>query len=325
MGVIGLGSHVPSRVITNRQISAWTGVTEDWVWERTGIRERRYAEPGTATSDLAWHAARQALDAHPDARGRLALLIVATCTPDVPQPATAAILQHKLGVRSIPAFDVNSVCTGFLFAVDVAISMLRTSYRGGYGLVVGADMFSVLMDRGDRRTVSLFGDGAGAVLLGEVPAGYGFQATAIVTDGDGHRVVGVDAGGTRTPLDARAIAAGEHHFHMDGRAAKDYVFTTMPKLIDGVLADSRIDPSDVDRYIVHQANGRMLAALARQMGVPAERVEITATHYGNTAAASIPLTLHASHRRRPIQRGERLVLAGAGGGLSAGAATLVWH
>jgi 3-oxoacyl-(acyl-carrier-protein) synthase III len=300
-------------------------MSEEWIWERTGIRERRYAEPGVATSDMALHAAQQALRARPDARSKLELIIVATCTPDVPQPATAAILQHKLGVKSIPAFDINSVCTGFLFAVEIARSMLCTAFRGGYALVVGADMFSVLMDRSDRKTVSLFGDGAGAVLLGEVPDGYGFLSSSIVTDGDEHRAVGVDAGGTRTPLDQRAIDAGEHFFHMDGAAAKNYVFTTVPKLIDGVLSESGFGLCGVDRFIVHQANGRMLETLARDMGVAEHQLEITATRYGNTAAASIPLTLHESHRRRPIQRGERLVLAGAGGGLSAGAAALVWY
>jgi 3-oxoacyl-(acyl-carrier-protein) synthase III len=325
IGIVGLGSYVPERVIDNRQISAWTGMSADWVWERTGILERRYADAGTATSDLALPAARQALAARPDAGRRLDLLIVATCTPDVPQPATAAILQHKLGLHGVPAFDINAVCTGFMFAIETARSMLQTSFPGGYALVVGADMFSVLMNRGDRRTVSLFGDGAGAVLLGEVPAGYGFQSSAMETDGDLHRTVGVDAGGTWIPWDDKAVAAGQHYFHMDGLAAKNYVFSTMPKLIESVLAGCGADLDGVDRFILHQANGRMLESLVRGMGVDADRVPVTATHYGNTAAASIPLTLCESDRRNPVRRGERLVLAGAGGGLSAGATTLVWY
>jgi 3-oxoacyl-(acyl-carrier-protein) synthase III len=322
IGILGVGSHVPAHVIDNRQISRWVGRSEEWVLERTGIEERRYAEPGTATSDMALPAAQQALDALPDARTRLELLVVATCTPDVPQPATAAILQHKLGLRSIPAFDVNSVCTGFLFAVEIARCMLRA---GGYALVVGADMFSRLMDRSDRRTVSLFGDGAGAVLLGEVPDGYGILSTSIVTEGESHRAVGVAAGGTRTPLDQRAIEAGEHFFHMDGQAAKNFVFTAMPKLVDEVLAKSGMTVHEVDRFIFHQANKRMLEAIARDMGVAPSRMPLTATRYGNTAAASIPLTLHEAHRDSPIQRGERLVLAGVGGGFSAGATTVVWY
>jgi 3-oxoacyl-[acyl-carrier-protein] synthase-3 len=147
----------------------------------------------------------------------------------------------------------------------------------------------------------------------------------MVTDGDLHRTVGVDAGGTWLPLDDKAVAAGQHYFHMDGLAAKNYVFTTMPKLIDGVLAESGADLDGVDRFILHQANGRMLESLARDMGIDAGRLAVTATHYGNTAAASIPLTLCESNRRNPIRRGERLVLAGAGGGLSAAASTLVWY
>jgi 3-oxoacyl-[acyl-carrier-protein] synthase-3 len=325
LGIVGLGAHVPDRVIDNRRIAEWTGATAEWVVERTGVLERRYAEPGTPTSDLALPAARAALDARDDARARLDVLVLATCTPDSPQPATAAVLQHKLGLNWVPAFDVNAVCSGFLYALEVAECMLRMRGEDRYGLVVAADMFSSVMDRTDRRTVSLFGDGAGAVLLGPVPDGYGLHATSLLTDGAGHEVVGVAAGGTQLPLSADARAAGLHHFRMDGRGAKDFVFTALPKVIDQVLGDAGLGRQDIDRYIFHQANGRMLEMLATELGIDRDRVEITADCYGNTASASVPVTLAAAHARKPLRRGEKIVLAAAGGGLTAGATVLTWY
>jgi 3-oxoacyl-(acyl-carrier-protein) synthase III len=325
VGILSIGSRVPDHVVTNRDISAWADTTEEWVAERTGVMERRYAEPGTATSDLALPAARQALDGlGPEARERLGALVVATCTPDVPQPSTAAILQHKLGLRTIPAFDVNAVCSGFLYGLTIAEGLLATRFRDGYVLLVGADMFSTIMDRADRRTVSLFGDGAGAVVLGQVPEGYGIQAVRLVTDGEFHHYVGVEAGGSRTPLDERARAVGEHLFRMDGRAVRDYALAILDKLAAEVLGDCGLRLDEVDRFVFHQANTRLLETFVALAGIDPARVVYTAPQFGNTAAASIPLTLHAADRERPLQRGERLLLASVGGGMTAGAALLTW-
>ncbi|MFC4587069.1 3-oxoacyl-ACP synthase III family protein [Sphaerisporangium corydalis] len=325
IGVIGLGAHVPDEVITNARISEWTGMGEDWIVERTGIHERRYAAPETATSDLAVPAANAALDAEAGARDRLEALIVATVTPDVPQPATAAILQHKLGLRAVPAFDVNAVCSGFVYSLAIGEGLLRAHYPGGRVLVVGADKLSSVMDRSDRRTVSLFGDGAGAMLLGEVPEGYGFLGTRMITDGEHHASVGVDAGGTAMPLDAEARAAGRHLLHMDGRRVKSWVMPTMRKLVEQVLDDCGLGIGDISRFVFHQANTRMLEALAADLGIGLDRVPVTARRYGNTGGASVPFTLSESHRRSPLRRGERVLLAAAGGGLCAGATILVWH
>ncbi|MFJ1764730.1 3-oxoacyl-ACP synthase III family protein [Amycolatopsis sp. NPDC088138] len=321
VGIRGLGSYVPPRVITNAEISAWTGAPEQWIVERTGIHERRYAAEGQTTSDLAAPAARQALG---EARDGLEALIVATCTPDVPQPATAAILQHKLGLRGVPAFDVNAVCAGFVFSLVIAGRMLAGRDHAS-ALVIGADMFSVLMDHSDRRTVSLFGDGAGAVLLGDVPDGYGILASRLVTDGEHHEEVGVAAGGTRTPLDSAARAAGEHYFRMNGPMVRDYVITTLRKLVQEVVDDCGLRLADIDRFVVHQANSRMLEALAADLGVDPERLPMTIERCGNTAGASVPLTLHRSHQARPLRRGDHVLVAAAGGGLCAGAAVIRWH
>ncbi|MFC1436241.1 3-oxoacyl-ACP synthase III family protein [Streptacidiphilus sp. N1-3] len=328
MGLLGLGGHVPPVVINNAQVAEWTGVDENWIVERTGILERRYREPGTTTSDLALHAAREALAARPGSENRLGLIIVATSTPDQPQPATGVVLQNKLGLSDIPAFDVNAVCSGFLYALAVADSMLsaRLARQGSdCALVVGTDIYSSLMNRTDRRTVSLFGDGAGAVLLGPVPEGYGVLGWRLAAHGEYRDLVEVPAGGTRMAVDARAREAGEHLFRMKGREVRDYALGILPKVVGEALDQSGIRLEDVDRFILHQANTRLVEACIQELGVDPDRVPLTAPHFGNTAAASIPLTLRAEHERRPFRRGERLVLAGVGGGMTAGAVVVRWY
>lgn len=328
LGFLGLGGHVPPVVVDNGQIADWTGVEKSWVVERTGILERRYREPGTATSDLALHAAREALTVLPGAQDRLGLIIVATSTPDQPQPSTGAILQNKLGLTNVPAFDVNAVCSGFIYALAVADSMLsaRMSGQGGdCALVVGADIYSSLMNRTDRRTVGLFGDGAGAVLLGPVPDEYGVLGWRLATHGEHRDLVEVQAGGTRTPLDARARDAGEHLFRMQGRAVREYALRVLPKVISEAIDSVGLRLEEVDRLILHQANTRLVETCCRELGIDPARVPLTAPLFGNTAAASVPLTLRAAHERRPFQRGERLVLAGVGGGMTAGAVVARWY
>lgn len=326
VGVLSIGSYTPAKIVDNQQISAWTGMPESWVTERTGVLQRRYAEPGTTTSDLALPAAREALQGVSDeVREGLGALVVATSTPDVPQPSTAAILQHKLGLSTLPAFDINAVCSGFLYGLAVAEGLLKAGRHGEHVLLVGADMFSTIMDRSDRRTVSLFGDGAGAVLLGEVPEGYGLRSVQLVTDGEFHHYVGVEAGGTRTPLDAEARETGQHFFRMDGRAVRDYALSVLAKLTAVTLDDCGLALEDVDRFVFHQANTRLLEAFVADAGIDPARVAYTAPHLGNTVAASVPLTLHATHRERPLRRGERVLLASVGGGMTAGAALLTWY
>ncbi|MFJ2022831.1 3-oxoacyl-ACP synthase III family protein [Streptomyces sp. NPDC087897] len=325
IGVISVGAHLPERIVDNREIAAWADVTEEWVAERTGILQRRYAAAGEATSDLALPAARAALDeAGPEARERLAALIVATCTPDHPQPSTAAIVQAGLGLPALPAFDVNAVCSGFLYALTVAKGLLH-GQPGQYALVVGADLFSTLMDRGDRKTVSLFGDGAGAVVLGPVPEGYGIHGSTLLANGELHDYVKVEAGGTRTPLDERARAAGEHLFRMDGRAVREYAMTTLHKVVGQTLAECGARIEDVDRFVFHQANTRLLESFAAEAGIDPARVALTAPSLGNTAAASVPLTLHHTRHERPLERGERVLLASIGGGMTAAAALMTWY
>jgi 3-oxoacyl-(acyl-carrier-protein) synthase III len=324
IGITAVGAHLPGRRIGNDTISAWTGAPVEWVGERTGIHTRRYAVPGTVTSDLAYAAVEDLLAGRPGLRESIDLIVLATSTPDQPQPATAALLQHKLGITAVPAFDVNAVCSGFIYALATAEALLANG-AGRCGLVVGADMYSTIMDRADRRTVSLFGDGAGAVLLAPVPAGYGLLATRLATHGDYRELVEVVAGGTRERLTPKAIEAGRDLFRMDGRRVRDYALHTVPKLIHEALAAAALDADDIDRFVLHQGNTRLVEMLARELGVPMDRVPLTAPAYGNTGAASIPVTLHHTTAERPLERGERVLFASVGGGMTAGAAVLVWY
>lgn len=323
VGIRGIGAHLPGRLIDNDQIRAWSGATTDWVRERTGILGRRYADAGTVTSDLAVAAVNDLLATDPTIRERINLIVLATSTPDQPQPATAAVVQHKLGLTDLPAFDVNAVCSGFLYALATAEGLLRGT--DSTGLVIGADMYSTIMDRTDRRTVSLFGDGAGAVLLGRVPDGYGFRSIRLTTDGGYRELVEVVAGGTRERVTPDAVAAGRDLFRMDGRAVRDYAMSAVPKVVAEALSAAAFDVDDMDRVIVHQGNVRLVEMLAKELGVPMDRVPMTAAQYGNTGAASIPVTLRAAHAERPFERGERVLLAAVGGGMTAGACVLVWH
>ncbi|MFJ4184312.1 3-oxoacyl-ACP synthase III family protein [Kitasatospora sp. NPDC089509] len=325
IGILSLGSYIPPHVVDNDQVAAWSGADPAWVLERTGIRERRYAAPGTRTSQLAHRAAEQALHGQEAATADLGVLVVATSTPDQPQPSTAVFVQHALGLTTVPAFDVNAVCSGFLYGLAVTESLLGHRMPGRHGLVVGADLYSTLMDRTDRRTVSLFGDGAGAVLLGPVPDGYGLRGIELQAHSEYRDLVEVVAGGTRKPADTAAREAREHLFRMQGRPVRDYALRTLPKLVSLALDQAGLGLHDVGRFILHQANTRLVEACTAELGVDPARVPLVAPVLGNTAAASIPLTLHHEHKRRPFRRGEHLVLAGVGGGMTAGAAVLTWY
>ncbi|MEU3529653.1 ketoacyl-ACP synthase III [Streptomyces sp. NPDC038707] len=325
VGIVGLGAYAPPSVIDNAQISSWTGAAEEWVTERTGVHGRHYAEPGTTTSSMAAHAVEELFAGSPYSREHVALTVLATSTPDQPQPATAVRMQKLLHMHSTPAFDINAVCSGFVYGLSVAESMLRASPEQGTALVIGADMYSTIMDRGDRRTVSLFGDGAAAVLLAEVPEGYGIHATRLFAEGDGADLVEVAAGGTREVADDAARAAGRHYFRMQGRAVKEYALQAIPKVVDDVLSTARLEIGDIDRVFIHQGNTRLVEAVAQELGVDMARVPLTAPRFGNTGAASIPFTLCHAHAQRPLERGERILFAAVGGGMTAGAAVLTWY
>lgn len=320
-GILGTGSYLPSRTVGNGDIAARTGVTEDWILRKTGIRLRHYAADDEATSDLAAHAARAALADAGIRPGQLSYIVVATSTPDHPQPATAAIVQHLIGADNAAAFDVNAVCTGFLFALDAAYGIVP---EDGYGLVIGADIYSRIINPTDRRTAVLFGDGAGAVVLGPVPEPAGILATRLRTFGDLHRTIEVPAGGSRLPARHHRPDDPAHYFAMKGRDVRDFVTERLPLAIKEILRDTDTAPDDVHHFIPHQANGQMLREIAPTLGLDNAHHHLVVEDTANTGAASVPLTLDLVHRRGALKSGDSILLSAFGGGMSIGTTLLRW-
>lgn len=341
IGIVGTGSYVPENVISNEEIAAGAGVTADWIRDKTGIGQRHRAADHEATSDLAAEAARRALRQAGLTADQLAFVVVATSTPDHPQPATASIVQHLIGARRAAAFDVNAVCSGFLYALAVGVRLLGSGDGGGdgigigiggsggdpaarYGLVVGADIYSRILDYSDRRTAVLFGDGAGAVVLGPVPTGLGVIETALIGRGDQHRLIGVPAGGSRTPASELTLAEGGHFFRMEGRAVREFVQRELPAAVGGLLERARMPAGQIRHFVPHQANGVMLAEVWPELGLPNAALHLTVDQHANTGAASVAVTLDTVHRRGALGRGDLVLLAGFGGGMNIGAALLRW-
>lgn len=323
VGILGTGSYLPRRVVSNDEVGRPAGVDAAWIEAKTGIRARRWAAPDEATSDLAVHAAEAALDAAGIAAADLRYLVVATSTPDQPQPATACIVQNAIGARHAAAFDLNAVCSGWLFGLATVSKMIDGPTGGGYGLVIGADVYSRILDPTDRRTVVLFGDGAGAAVLGPVPAGQGVLDVRLCSDGARRALIEVPAGGSRRPASADSLADGGHFFRMIGREVREYVADNVPPMLTELMAATGLPATAVDHFVPHQANGLMLADLAGRIGL-AEQVRTSVREYGNTGAASVPITLDAAVRGGQVHPGQNVLLTAFGGGMSMAAAMVRW-
>ncbi|MDH6624480.1 3-oxoacyl-(acyl-carrier-protein) synthase III [Streptomyces sp. LBL] len=337
IGIISTGSYLPATAVGNDEVGAAAGVTAEWIEHKTGIRQRRRAAVHEATSDLAAEAARRAIEQAGLTPDRISYVVVATSTPDHPQPATAAIVQHLIGASRAAAFDVNSVCSGFMFALTAADRMLRAEPEpepgeqgrgsgpgGPYAVVIGADIYSRILDRSDRKTAILFGDGAGAVVLGPVPSHLGSITTSLTTRGDQHGLISVPAGGSRRPASAATLEEGAHYFTMDGRGVRGFVHDNLPGAIQELLAKAGVGGREVRHFVPHQANGVMLAEVWPDLGLGAARMHLALALNGNTGAASVPITLDLVHRRGLFAEGDLTVLSAFGGGMSVGSALLRW-
>lgn len=321
VGILGTGSCLPGNVVTNDEVGAPAGVTGEWITRKTAIRERRWAKSDEATSDLAAMAARMALDDAGVRAEDITLVIVATSTPDSPQPPTATTVAAELGVPGgFPAFDINAVCSGFVFALTTAERMIRGT--GGHALVIGADIYSRTLDPADRRTVVLFGDGAGAVVLGPTTGG-GVLATRLATFPEERELIRVPAGGSMIPASSASVEAGLHYFTMDGPAVRRFVESRVGPLIRSFLDTHLPGHARPPHFVPHQANGRMIEALAADLGFLPERTHTTVRCFGNTGAASVPITLDRAAAL--LTPGDLVVLAGFGGGMAAGLALVEWR
>jgi 3-oxoacyl-(acyl-carrier-protein) synthase III len=325
--ISGVGGYVPSKTVTNYDLAASIDTSHEWIASKTGIIERRLAAPDEAPSDMATEAARRCLADAGVAGSAVDLIVVACATPDQSQPAVACLVQEKLGVAETqcPAFDVNSVCSGFVFALDVAQSMmLAAPERFRNALVIGADAFSKIMNWNDRRTCVFFGDGAGAVLLSQVAGSERRIQFRLGSDGRGRRHIEVPGGGTRLPATPDVIARRLNTFTMDGPKVWEFAVDVVPRTIRALLADHGLRAADLDLLVLHQSNLRMLEAIMETLELPMERTVTTVESYGNTAAASIPLTLQKASEMGRLRPGSRVMLCGFGGGLSWGAALVEW-
>lgn len=320
--ILGTGSYVPERVVSNAEVGAPAGVDDAWIVLKTAIRERRWAAPGEATSDLATAAARAALASAGVAADRLSTIVVATSTPDRPQPPTAVYVQHNLGAAGAAAFDVNAVCSGSVFALSVVESMLAR--RGGYALVIGADVYSRILNPADRKSVVLFGDGAGALVLGTADRGPRVRHTALHTFGELSNLIRVPAGGSRLPCDEPGLEAGLQYFTMDGRQVRRFVVDNLPPLTKQFHHEAGVVPDDIGHFIPHQANGVMLDTVVEELALPRATTHLTLERYGNTGAASIPITLDEAARADAFRPGDLILLSAFGGGMAAGFALVEW-
>lgn len=324
IGILGTGSYVPLQEVTNDEIAERVpGASSEWIVRRTGIAGRRYAAADEATSDLAAKAAVRALEAAELPVERIDFIIVATSTGDYPQPPTACLVQDRLGAYGAACFDLNVVCAGFVYGLAIAQSLVATR-PGTHVLVVAADLYSRIQDFTDRRTSVLFGDGAGAVVVGAVPQPYGFLDFELISRGDAHDLIRVEAGGSRLPTSAQTVADGRHFFRMRGRAVADFVLDEVPPVLDKLLSRAGVSAEEVDHFVPHQANAVMLDALERRCGLTEARSHRVLTRYGNPGGGSVPLALDESVRAGWLTDGDLVLLAAFGGGMSIGACLLRW-
>ena len=322
ISITGLGSYVPERVVTNDELSTMMDTSDEWIRDRTGIRERRIAEPEQALSDLCLPAAREALATAGLDGSQIDLIIVATVTPDMAFPSTGAILADRLGASSAAAYDLSAGCTGFMYAVAQAYGMVA----GGLSqraLVVGGDVLSKILDWSDRSTAVLFGDGAGAVVLERVGDG-GFLGFELGADGSGGPQLYLPAGGSRAPASAETVAGKQHFVQMNGREVFKFATRVLVASAEAVLAECGRTIDEVDVYVPHQANVRIIEYAREKLGIPEEKVVIDVDRYGNTSSGSIPLALADAKADGRLETGKLVLMTGMGAGLTWGSGLIEW-
>jgi 3-oxoacyl-[acyl-carrier-protein] synthase-3 len=322
ISITGLGCHVPERVVTNDELSTMMDTSDEWIRERTGIRERRIAAPEEALSDLCLPASRQALEDAGVAGSDIDLIIVATVTPDMAFPSTGAILADLLGAGDAAAYDLSAGCTGFMYALAQAHGMLAAGLAQR-ALVVGGDVLSKLMDWTDRSTTVLFGDGAGAVVLERVGEG-GFLGFELGADGSGGPQLYLPAGGSRLPASAETVAERMHYVQMNGREVFKFATRVLVSSAEAVLETCGRTVDEIDVYVPHQANVRIIEHARKKLGIPEDRVVIDVDRYGNTSSGSIPLALADARADGRLQAGRLVLMTGMGAGLTWGSGLIEW-
>ena len=323
--ITAVGSYVPPKLLTNADLEMMVATNDEWITDRTGIRERHIAEKGVGTSDLATEAAKNCLAARGIDASEIEAIIVGTVTPDMFFPATACLVQDRLGAKGAWGFDLSAACSGFIYALQVGAKLIESGAHRRV-LVIGADVMSSIIDYTDRATCILFGDGAGAVLLEPCEEGeVGLIDFVHEIDGSGGKSLFMPAGGSLHPASHATVEQRQHYVHQDGGAVFKTAVRKMAELSERVLERNQFTGAAVDCFIPHQANKRIIVATAERLGMPEDRVVINIDRYGNTTGATIPLAMHTAIQERRLKKGDTVLLASFGGGYTVGATLLRWE
>ncbi len=323
VSIIGTGSYLPERVLSNADIEKIVETTDEWITTRTGIKERRIAAEGESTSDLAAKAALAAMENAGITADEIDLIIVATVTPDMFFPSTACFVQTKIGAKNAACFDVSAACAGFLYALEIAQQFI-TSHTYDTILVIGAEKLSSIVDWSDRNTCVLFGDGAGAAILRHRGGGHGVVSTYMASDGELSGILYIPGGGSRTPINKDNVDDRQNCIKMSGKETYKYAVTSMLDAATRALADANLKASDLACIIPHQANLRIIEAVAGRMDLPIERFMVNLDRYGNTSAAAVAIALDEANRTGRMKVGDYVLLVVFGGGLTWASSVIQW-
>ena len=322
--ITALGTYVPPRVLTNQDLEKMVETTDQWIVERTGIRERHIAGKGVAASDLAVEAVKNLLETHPFDLQQVDLIVVGTVTPDMMYPSTACLVQHKLGIARTWGFDISAGCSGFLYALNTGASFIES---GKYKkvLVIGSDVNSSMVNYEDRAVCIIFGDGAGTVLLESAEPGEpGIIDYAAQIEGSGGQYLYMPGGGSLHPASHETVDKKMHYIHQDGQQVFKYAVKKMAEMTDRILQCNNLTGSDIDCFIAHQANRRIIMATADRLKMPEEKVIVNIDRFGNTTAGTIPLAMQTALDMGKLKKGDTVMLAAVGAGFTSGATLLKW-
>lgn len=321
--ISALGTYLPPRVLTNADLEKMVDTTNDWIMERVGIRERHIVDKGVAASDLAVAAVKNLVENHPMDLQEVDLIIVGTVTPDMMYPSTACLVQHKLGIERTWGFDVSAGCSGFLYALNTGVKFVES---GQYKkvLVIGADVNSSMTDYTDRAVCIIFGDGAGAVLLEPSEDDAGVIDHVAQIEGMGGQYLFMPGGGILNPASHETVDQKMHYIHQDGKNVFKYAVKKMAEMTERILEKNGLSGNDVDCFIAHQANRRIIAATAERLGMPMEKVVVNIDRYGNTTAGTIPIAMQSAMEEGKLKKDDLLLIAAVGAGFTSGASLIRW-
>ena len=322
--ISALGTYVPPRVLSNKDLETMVETTDQWILERTGIRERHIADKGVAASDLAVEAVKNLLETHPFDLQEVGLIVVGTVTPDMMYPSTACLVQHKLGIARTWGFDVSAGCSGFLYALNTGVTFIQS---GAYKkvVVIGSDVNSSMVNYQDRAVCIIFGDGAGAVLLEPAEEGEeGIIDHVAQVEGAGGQYLCMPAGGSLNPASSETVAKKMHYIHQDGQQVFKYAVKKMAEMTERILKGNKLTGSDIDCFIAHQANRRIIMATADRLKMPEDKVIVNIDRDGNTTAGTIPLAMQTALENGKLKKGNLVLVAAVGAGFTSGATLLRW-